>query len=369
MAGHWIIVGAVVLAAAWAAPDGQATPTHPAVNERLVVDGCDVGGGGNDIHSLQSRYEPDRDRIVVTLRLCAAASPKAIYRLYLDHAAPFVGRTAAAATPCTSTADSVVAHASGGHRGVGASEVRGDLVRFIVPLKALHVGKPKDVPLIPLWATSNLGPVEDRAPNRETGDGCAHPQTAPEALTQARVAITGGIAFILSRSFNGAIAFTPSQAIGFADVLCQQDAQGAGFTSTSNIHAWLSNVSGTPASYVNSFFGPIQTADGTQVAQSTAAFSGCSPSGNTCLQAPIDKDVHGNPVLQQVGDDPHLWTGTYPAGNNGGGQLPNCQDWTSSSASDFGTGGNMIETNAGFTTGIQDTCNNSHHLMCVQFGP
>ena len=54
-------------------------------------------------------------------------------------------------------------------------------------------------------------------------------------------------------------------------MLCQQDAQGAGFTSTSNIHAWLSNVSGTPASYVNSFFGPIQTADGTQVAQSTAA--------------------------------------------------------------------------------------------------
>jgi hypothetical protein len=94
----------------------------------------------------------------------------------------------------------------------------------------------------------------------------------------------------------------------------------------------------------------------------------CTPSGNTCLQAPIDKDVHGNPVLQEAGDDPHVWTGTYPAGNNGGGQLPNCQDWTSDSASDIGTGGNMIETNAGFTTGLQDSCDQSHHVLCVQFG-
>ena len=260
----------------------------------------------------------------------------------------------------------MVARTPGGHQGVGTSEVQGDLVRFVVPLARLHVGTPKDVPLIPLWVTSTLGKVEDRAPNRETGDGCEHPRATTETLVQARVAITG-VAFILSYSFTGAIGSTPGQAIALADVLCQEDAKSAGFTDTDNIHAWLSNAASTPASYVNPFFGPIQTADGTQVAQSTSAFSGCSPSGNTCLQAPIDKDIHGNPVLQKAGDDPHVWTGTYPAGNNGGGELPNCQDWTSDSASDIGTGGNMIETNAGFTTGFQDSCDQSHHVMCVQF--
>jgi hypothetical protein len=71
---------------------------------------------------------------------------------------------------------------------------------------------------------------------------------------------------------------------------------------------------------------------------------------------------------KKPGTTPHVWTGTYPAGNNGGGQLPNCQDWTSDSASDIGTGGNMIETNAGFTTGLQDSCDQSHHVLCVQFG-
>ena len=205
---------------------------------------------------------------------------------------------------------------------MGTSEVQGDLVRFVVPLARLHVGTPKDVPLIPLWATSTLGKVEDRAPNRETGDGCAHPRATTETLVQARVAITG-VAFILSYSFTGAIASTPGQAIALADVLCQQDAKSAGFTDTDNIHAWLSNEASTPASYVNPFFGPIQTADGTQVAQSTAAFAGCSPSGNTCLQAPIDKDIHGNPVLQIAGATPMSGPPrTRPEQGGGSYQLP-----------------------------------------------
>ena len=271
MAGHRTIVGGVVAAAAWAALAGPAAKANTVVNERLILDGCEVGGGGNDIHSVQSHYEPERDRIVVTLRLCGPARPKATYRVYLDHTAPFVGRTKVSGN-CATTADSVVARSPGGHQGVGTSEVQGDLVRFVVPLARLHVGKPKDVPLIPLWATSTLGKVEDRAPNRETGDGCEHPRATTETLVQARVAVTG-IAFILSHSFTGAIGSTPGQAIALADVLCQGDAKSAGFTDTDDIHAWLSNAASTPASYVNPFFGPIQTADGTQVAQSTAAFS------------------------------------------------------------------------------------------------
>src|SRR5215211_5616359 len=131
MAGHRAIVGAMVAAAAWAALAAPAAEANTGVNERLVLDGCEVGGGGNDIHSLQSHYEPERDRIVVTLRLCGPARREATYRVHLDHAAPFVGRAAAAAPAaalCATTADSAVARAPGGHRGVGTSEVQGDLV-------------------------------------------------------------------------------------------------------------------------------------------------------------------------------------------------------------------------------------------------
>jgi hypothetical protein len=360
--------GAVALAASAAVLPGPAAAT---VGERLLVDGCEVGGGGNDLHSVQSHYEPERDRIAVILRLCGPARREATYRVHLDHAAPFVGRAATPATSCATTADSAVARRPGGHRGVGTSEVQGDLVRFVVPLASLRVGAPADVPRIPLWATSTLGKVEDRAPNRETGDGCAHPRATAETLVQARVAITGGLAFILSRSFTGAIAgdgTNPGQAIGLADLLCQLDAKSAGFTRTDGIHAWLSNAASLPASYVTPLSPePIQTADGTQVAQSVSAFGACTPSGNPCLQAPIDKDVHGNDILDDPTDDPHVWTGTYPDGANGGGALPNCQDWTSDSAGDFGTGGNMIETNAGFTTGGLASCDQRQHVLCVQF--
>jgi hypothetical protein len=53
--------GAVALAAS----AGLAGPAAAAVGGRLILDGCEVRGGGNDIHSLQS--------------------------VHLDHAVPFVG--------------------------------------------------------------------------------------------------------------------------------------------------------------------------------------------------------------------------------------------------------------------------------------
>ncbi|MFZ1426848.1 MAG: hypothetical protein WAS21_08780, partial [Geminicoccaceae bacterium] len=88
------VLGCVV-AAGWVV---TACPAEAhVVGERFVLDSCEVGGRGNDIHSLQSHYDRKRDEMVVTLRLCAKAQPKATYRVYLDHAAPFVGRTAASA--------------------------------------------------------------------------------------------------------------------------------------------------------------------------------------------------------------------------------------------------------------------------------
>jgi hypothetical protein len=192
-----MVSGAVALAASAA----LVGPAAAAVNERLILDVCDVGGGGNEIHSLQSYYDPDRNEIIVTLRLCSAAEPNATYRVHLDHAAPFV-EDAGASDTCARPEDSVVARTPGGLGGVGTSEVQGDLVRFTVPLDDLDVGAPDDAPLIPLWATSRLGGTIDHAPNRETGDHCAHPQARAETLVQVRPAL-GGIAFISTYSFTG----------------------------------------------------------------------------------------------------------------------------------------------------------------------
>lgn len=352
------VLGCVV-AAGWAV---AACPAEAhVVGERFVLDSCEVGGRGNDIHSLQSHYDLKRDEMVVTLRLCAKAQPKATYRVYLDHTAPFVGKAAASAT-CVTTADSVVAQTPSGHKGVGTSQIKGDTVRFVIPLAKLHVGKPKDVPLIPIWATSTLGDTIDRAPNREMGDGCEHPRSTTETLVQARVAVTG-LAFVSSYSFTGAIGPSSIVAITVADATCQQQAMNAGITNTNGIHAWLSNAHSLPSSYGDPFFGPIQTADGTVVAASISALSSCNQSGNACLQAPINKDVQGNLVT----DDNFAWTGTFPDGTTGGGEAQDCNDWTSDSASANGDGGNTGQTSFGWTLGAQDSCSASHHVYCIQF--
>ena len=332
-------------------------------NLRLIEDGCDVGGRGNDIQAIESHYEADSDRIVVTLRLCAEARPKTTYRIHLDHAAPFVGSGRAQAG-CVAMADTVIVRTPAGHRGVGSSTVEGNAVRFVVPLAKLHLRKPRQQPLIALWATSSLGNTEDRAPNRETGDGCAEPQATTETLVQARVAITGGLAFVSSYSFTGAIGPSATVAINVADLTCQQQAANAGYADTGGIHAWLTNLTSNPATHIfDPGFGPIQTPDGTVVANSISDFQNCDPgAGNQCLLAPIDKDIQGNLIT-----DNFVWTATLPNGTNPGASLDDCDGWTSDSAGADGDGGVPTETNAGFTTGVEDSCSASHAVLCVQF--
>ena len=306
-----------------------------AIGDRLILDGCEVGGGGNDIHSVQSHYEPERDQIVVTLRLCSAARPKATYRVYLDHAAPFVGKAAASAT-CATTADSVVAHTPGGHQGVGTSRSRATRVRFVVPLAKLHVGKPKDVPLIPLWATSTLGKVDDRAPNSEAGDGCAHPRATTETLVQARVAVTG-IAFLTTYSFDRRHRLSPGQdAIISADNYCQQEANAAGITNTDR-HPRLAvqRAPAAPSSYIGPVFGPIQTADGThgrgehlrlrqlQPEREPVACRHRSTRTSTAIRLSGYRQLPSGPARS-------------PTAPTAEASFPDCNGWTSNSASDTG---------------------------------
>ena len=354
---RWLLGAAVAMAAgaAWATP---ASANNEPVNTRLIQDGCDAGGRGNDIRSIQSHYEPGKDRILVTLRLCDEAKARATYRLHLDHAAPFVGKTRSQGG-CATLSDTVVAQTPRGHRGIGSSKLVGNEVRFVVPLDKLGVGTPKQQPLIGLWATSTLGSVEDRAPNRETGDDCAEPQVATETLVQSRVAITGGIAFVSANVVGGEISFSNSafQAITVANALCAAEASNAGYTSN-NVYAWISNISGQPATHANLAFGPIQLADGSVVAGNVGQLGNCAQ-GGPCLTAPFNKDIHGNPVPQGT----LYWTATSPQGTDPG-DADNCTEWTSSNGNGILGDANAIDVN--FTEGASDACTARHNLLCIQ---
>jgi hypothetical protein len=358
MSDKLLVLGAAAAVAAALAWGGPAAATEEPVNTRVIQDGCDVGGNGNDIRSIQSHYEPKRDRILVTLRLCDAAKPRATYRLHVDHAAPFVGRTRAQGG-CATLADTVVAQTPRGHRGIGSSRIVGNEVRFVVPLDKLGVGAPKQQPLIGLWATSTLGTVEDRAPNREAGDDCAEPQVATETLVQSRVAIAGGIAFVSGHQVRGEISYSNSafQAITVANALCAAEAANAGYTSN-NIHAWISNISGQPATNANLNFGPIHLADGSVVAGNIGQLGNCAQ-GGPCLTAPFNKDINGNAVPRGT----LYWTATSPQGTDPGDD-DNCTEWTSSSGS--GILGDAYAIDVNFTEGASDDCTATHSLLCIQ---
>ncbi|MFZ1427680.1 MAG: hypothetical protein WAS21_13000, partial [Geminicoccaceae bacterium] len=293
-------------------------------------------------------------------RLCAKAQPKATYRVYLDHAAPFVGRTAASAA-CVTTADSVVAQTPAGHRGVGMSQIEGDTVRFVIPLAKLHVGKPRDVPRIALWATSSLGNVTDHAPNREAGDGCGQPQVTTEALVQARVALTGGIAFVSRTYVAGDIGEAADDAIDNADHICQAEATLAGITNTRGVHAWLANSYSQPANYADPSFGPIQLPDGTVVADNVAALMSCDQSGDPCLQAGINEDIQGNVVDTNY----HIWTAALPNGTFSYDSTPSCGNWAGIEPT-VGTIGNAGATNSSWTNAGTDFCVRTHYLYCIE---
>ena len=354
---RWLLsaVAAMAVSAAWA---GSAAASNEPVNTRLIQDGCDVGGRGNDIRSIQSHYEPGKDRILVTLRLCDEAKARATYRLHLDHAAPFVGKPQAQGG-CATLSDTVVAQTPRGHRGIGSSKLVGNEVRFVVPLDKLGIGTPKQQPLIGLWATSTLGSTEDHAPNREAGDDCAEPQVATETLVQARVAVTGGIAFVSTFQLGGEISYSNSafQAITTANALCSAEASQAGYNGNS-VYAWLSNIVSGPANHLDVNFGPIQLADGSVVAGNVGQLANCA-GGGPCLTAPFNKDIHGNVVPQGT----LYWSATSPQGTDPG-DADNCTEWTSSSGN--GILGDPTATDVNFTEGASDACTATHNLLCIQ---
>jgi hypothetical protein len=331
-----------------AAGDATATNNFPARSGRLRD-----RGRGNDIQSLESRYDTKTDQLTVTLRLCADAAPAATFRLHLDHGAPFVEQ-AAATDRCATPADSAVTRGPGGHQGVGRSRILGNRVIFTVPLERLGVGSPKDVPLVPLWATSSASGTVDRAPNRETGDDCQHPRALTETLVQSRV-VFDKIAWITKIPFEGFI-----DGVNDANGACTMKAHEAGFTGL--FVAWFSDQGLSPSKTVFGNPGPFSTVNGTMVAMNLADLGTCNKdaSGTDCLRVPLNRDVDGFPAPTGT----LTWTGTLPNGTDAG--APNCNSWTSISGTDTGNGGSVDQLGAGWSTGSTGPCNQIRRLICLQ---
>jgi hypothetical protein len=223
-----------------------------------------------------------------------------------------------------------------------------------VPLAELGVGSPKQVPAVPLWATSSKGDIIDRAPNRETGDACPHPRARAETLVQSRIVI-GKLIFVGKTPFLGYIDGTLP-----ADGACTMDAHGAGKKGT--FIAWFADKNSVdPAKRFGNIKGPFSTANGTMVALDTADLAICNKgAGSDCLRAPINRDIHSYTVPAGT----LIWTGVLPSGSASG--APNCDGWTSDAASDNGNGGDPSSLGAGWSTGSIGACNVIRRLICLQ---
>jgi len=322
-------------------------------NVRLRHDGCEVGGGGNDIQSVRTRYNRQKDEVVVTLKLCDKADPDTTYRLHVDHAAPFVEEPEANAA-CVSPAESVLTHAPGGHRGPGRSIVFGTRVRFFVPLAELGVGPASEVPMVHLWATSTRDGVIDRAPHRETGDGCAHPRARTETLAQVRV-VLGHLIWVTKPFEEGFI-----DGILDADDACRMDAESTGHSGT--FVSWFTDQGISPSMRIFGNVGYFTRLDGTVVATGISDLANCTKgaSGTDCLLAPINLDIHGNPVAAGT----MTWTGTQANGTGSTG--PTCNGWNSFSPADSGSGGAVDQLGTGWTDGVTGPCNQLRSLICLE---
>lgn len=225
---------------------------------------------------------------------------------------------------------------------------------FTIPLARLGVGSPKALPQIPLWVTSSLGDTVDRAPNRETGDACQHPRALTETLVQPRI-VFGKLIWVGKVPFEGFI-----DGINDANGACSLEAREAGISG--GFVAWFSDQGVSPSQLIFGNPGPNSTPNGTMVAQNLADLANCTKGagGADCLLAPLNRDIHGNPVPAGT----LTWTGTLPDGKASGS--PNCNGWTSLSGSDSGNGGSTDELGPGWSIGSIGPCNQIRYLICLQ---
>jgi len=159
--------------------DGAAHPPDPSIN-----DTCDVGSGPNDIETVTASYDDGNDEIVVEMVLCADADNKTSYRVFFDHQGGIDdGPDTLDPNPhCMRTWDDRMQHKGRHDRGPGMIDVFGSTLIFRVGVPELN---PFLMPFdtVKIWTDTKLKNVTDKAPNTESGDGCAKPEVASEVIS------------------------------------------------------------------------------------------------------------------------------------------------------------------------------------------
>ena len=180
-----------------------------------VVDGCDVGSGPNDIHTLSASFDAVTDEITVKMLLCDdpnQQSNRTKYRVHFDHTAPFFddddrnGDGVVDANDfCFSTSDDTMRRrlhrGSNKDTGPGIIDEDGNTLTYTVAVADLD-------PLLALgdtvyiWADTRFKGINDRAPNTEGGDGCSMPEVEYEVLALSLLDPTCVVANGLIWCFN-----------------------------------------------------------------------------------------------------------------------------------------------------------------------
>ena len=155
------------------------------------------------------------------------------------------------------------------------------------------------------------------------------------------------IVFVSPGSYNGRLGNTPTEALNFADWVCENASIQYGYDGT--YRAWLSNENIDAKDRIND--GVFVNINGTIIANSKADL----------LNGSIDAAIGGG----------YVWTGTGPDGTNmifgNLTAIPNCDEWTSSNQSLTGGEGIAGYTNSYWTYYRNYNCNNQYRsLYCFQ---
>jgi hypothetical protein len=160
--------------------EGEAEQTGVTEN-----DGCDVGGGGNDIDTVEA--DSDGTSIFVHLNLCAAIDDKVIYRIHFDYTDQFDGfGNNNPDTPtnagCVTTSDDTMMLR--GNRETGPGEITTDTNMIWYEVDYDELAKNGVIlgsgDQVLIWADSQYKSINDRAPN--TQEPCSKPQVIGEVM-------------------------------------------------------------------------------------------------------------------------------------------------------------------------------------------
>lgn len=169
--GHWLV------------REGRVNPS--------ITDTCDIGVGPNDIETATTSYDGVADEVVVEIVLCADPENKTWYRVYFDYEDTTNldgdgnddGPDTLDLNPhCVRTQDDRMIHRGMQDRGPGMIDVLGSTLTFRVSVDELNPF-PELGDTVLIWADTKFKNVTDKAPNTETGDGCARPEVTGEVLS------------------------------------------------------------------------------------------------------------------------------------------------------------------------------------------